>query len=297
VNTVPASKWLGSLLVAWLLLPPAALADAEPAQASAPAAATVTAPAPVAATAPAPITPCQRPAAGATSYLPAAPVDSPALIAPPPPAGSDAERADLQAVLAAQRAARAAHTTARAIADSEISCARVAAAAGEYRDAGLARGALDFLTEAAHQTTALSSAAKRYWQRPRPYLLSDQVERLADVAPGAVLPEVPAGAASEEYRHYRDNTGYPSGHATFGMACGVLLARMVPERRRELFERGIAYGDSRVIVGAHYPSDVAAGRSLAVAAVALMLANPCFAEDFAGARTALRQSLRLPATP
>jgi hypothetical protein len=87
-------------------------------------------------------TQCQRPATGVPSYLPATPVDSLALIAPPPAADGAAQRADLQAVLAAQRSARATHTTARAIADEEISCARIAAAAGEFHDSGLARGIL-----------------------------------------------------------------------------------------------------------------------------------------------------------
>ena len=227
------------------------------------------------------------------NYLADVPVDALALIGPPPAVDSAAQRADLQAVLAAQRSARASHSMARATADAEISCARVAAAAGEFHDKAAAADALGFLDHAALQTAKLTGPAKRYWHRARPYITSPLVERLGDVAPNAPLPENPGGSAA--YREQRDHSGYPSGHAAFGLTCGILLARMVPERRRELYERGLLFGDSRVAIGAHYPSDVAAGRMLAVAAAALLLANPCFEQDFTSARASLRQALGLSA--
>ena len=285
MNKVPVALWLG-IVVAWLCWPLCLLAADPAAAAAAPGAAAAAAP--VAAPAQ-----CQRAANGVISYLPDTPIDALALIGPPPAADSAAQRSDLQAVLAAQRSAHASRTTARAIADVEISCARVAAAAGEFHDQAAAADALGFLDRAALQSASLGGPAKRYWHRARPYITSSKVERLGDVAPNAPLPEKPGGSAA--YREQRDYSGYPSGHAAFGLTCGMLLARMVPERRRELYERGLGFGDSRVVIGAHFPSDVAAGRILAAAAAALMLANPCFEEDFSRARASLRQALGLPA--
>ena len=237
--------------------------------------------------------PCQRAGDDARNYLADAPIDALALIGPPPAADSAAQSEDLQAVLAAQRSARAHHTMARAIADAQISCARVASSAGEFHDQAAAAHALSFLDHAALQTAKLTGPAKRYWHRARPYITSPKVERLGDVAPNAPLPENPGGSAA--YREQRDHSSYPSGHAAFGLTCAILLARMVPERGRELYERGLLFGDSRVAIGAHYPSDVAAGRMLAVAVSALLLANPCFEEDFSSARSSLRQALGLSA--
>ena len=90
------------------------------------------------------------------------------------------------------------------------------------------------------------------------------VERLADVAPQAPLP----GGAAPDYFAQRDHTSYPSGHGTLGAACAILMAAMVPERATELFARGREYGESRLVVGAHYPRDIEAGRIAATVAVA-----------------------------
>lgn len=90
-------------------------------------------------------------------------------------------------------------------------------------------------------------------------------------------------------------SSYPSGHATFGTVCAILLADMVPERRREIFERNRDYEHSRMVVGAHYPSDLESGRIAGTVATTLMMQNAQFQRDFAAAQTHLRAVLHLPA--
>jgi len=71
----------------------------------------------------------------------------------------------------------------------------------------------------------------------------------------------------------RANASFPSGHTTFGFTSSLLMAMLVPERYQEVMTRGSEYGDSRVVLGVHYPLDVIAGRVLASYDVAQMLNN------------------------
>ena len=236
--------------------------------------------------------------AAVPAYFSPGQIDSVALIEPPPAPGSEAARADLQAVLDAQRAAHTAGATARAVGDTVIDCQRVAevlvatapGSGSAANSAPLASGdgaaAVAFATRAAKQVAGAATAPKRYWARPRPYLESSAVERLGDVAPDSPL------AINGGYE--RDHTSYPSGHTTFGTACAIVLAQMVPEQRAALFARSRLYGESRLIVGAHFPSDVDAGRRVGTAATGVMLQNAQFQADLRGARTQLRHALGLP---
>jgi membrane-associated phospholipid phosphatase len=74
----------------------------------------------------------------------------------------------------------------------------------------------------------------------------------------------------------QDLTGspaWPSGHTTYGYTESVLLAVMVPARYTQMITRGAEYGNSRIVLAAHYAMDVIAGRSLAYYDVAHLLAN------------------------
>lgn len=55
---------------------------------------------------------------------------------------------------------------------------------------------------------------------------------------------------------------FPSGHATTAAALFVALALLAPHLRTPLLIAGVWIGLARVIVGAHYPSDVIAGLAL-----------------------------------
>ena len=66
---------------------------------------------------------------------------------------------------------------------------------------------------------------------------------------------------------------FPSGHTTFGYTEALVLAILVPERYPQLIVRAAEYGNSRIVVGAHYAVDVIAGRTLASYDVAHLLAS------------------------
>jgi uncharacterized protein with beta-barrel porin domain len=69
------------------------------------------------------------------------------------------------------------------------------------------------------------------------------------------------------------NASFPSGHTTFGYTTSLLLAMLVPEDYTRMLTRASEYGNSRIILGAHYPLDIIAGRALASYDVAQMLNN------------------------
>ena len=100
---------------------------------------------------------------------------------------------------------------------------------------------------------AVKDTLKDRYQRPRPF-----------VADARIQPCLPL----------EQGYSFPSGHATWYRAASELLADLVPERRMRLLEVGRHGGNSRVLCGVHYPSDVQAGQRLGVAAAAQVIASP-----------------------
>jgi acid phosphatase (class A) len=247
-------------------------------------------------------------------------VDIVALLPPPPREDSAAQQADLAAVLEAQRAAHANGDIAHAVADVQSSCGRFSDALGyDLTSAGAAR-VLAFLDQTARQGSLISVPAKRYWRRTRPYAYSPEVEPLGDMPARAKTTlgsnVIGSGSGSggsggsgsggtggtggqltaEQLRAADDlaHSSYPSGHTTFGTLCAILLAEMVPEKRAALFARNLDYDHSRMVVGAHFPTDLEAGRLAGTVAGALMLEDAGVQRQLAEARSSLRAALGLP---
>lgn len=96
-------------------------------------------------------------------------------------------------------------------------------------------------------------SAKRHYQRERPYVYY-QTEN-----------ETCAPGDEESHRH---NGSYPSGHATMGWGMALILAEITPEAQAAILKRGYEIGQSRVICGFHWQSDIEAGRMVGAAVVA-----------------------------
>ena len=72
----------------------------------------------------------------------------------------------------------------------------------------------------------------------------------------------------------RGNGGYPSGHTAIYTGLSLILSEINPERQNEILKRGQEGGFSRMIVGAHWYSDVEAGKIIAGSAYARLNADP-----------------------
>jgi acid phosphatase (class A) len=92
----------------------------------------------------------------------------------------------------------------------------------------------------------------------------------------------PSCTPKEEARMKPDS--YPSGHASIGWAWALTLAEVAPEKADAVLARGYAFGQSRVVCGVHYRSDVEAGRVVGAASVARLHADPVFTAQVALAR-------------
>ena len=93
-----------------------------------------------------------------------------------------------------------------------------------------------------------------------------------------------------------DSFSYPSGHATQGWAYALILASLVPEKATPILARGRAYGESRIVCGVHWLSDVAAGRltgTAVFAALTIATQGESLARSRGGATAMLRLAIGL----
>ena len=115
-------------------------------------------------------------------------------------------------------------------------------------------------------TDAMRVAPKAYYHRQRPF------ERFQDKM------------LTDEEAELSGEGSYPSGHTMRGWTTALLLAEVNPAAANAIFARGWMYGESRVIVGAHWQSDVDASRVAASIAVCALHGSPEFREQMAKAQ-------------
>src|SRR6185312_10394706 len=93
------------------------------------------------------------------------------------------------------------------------------------------------------------------------------------------------------------SASYPSAHATYGAALGVVLAEMIPEKKDAIYRRIQDYGYSRIVSGAHFRSDVYAGNVAGAAIAAALLNDENFRNQLKEIKGELRKDVGLPPLP
>jgi acid phosphatase (class A) len=205
------------------------------------------------------------------------PIDARVFLAVPPAAGSPEAVTDLERVHAMQRVATA-ERRALAVADAELEPWKAfAAPLGRELDPARLPTASRLMSRVRSDVLA-AGVAKNKYARPRPFVTDSTLDMCL---PGDRL-------------RIEASYSYPSGHATYGWTVALLLAEMLPERAEAILLRGRDYGDSRVVCGVHYPSDVEAGRLVGAGLVAKLHADPAFAEMLAASRREVLNALAAP---
>lgn len=188
--------------------------------------------------------------------------DSLALVPPPPAANSARQAADLQQ----HQQTRALRNTPRwtlATQDVNLKFPEAAKTFSCALDMPISQEATPHLNMLLRRSLVdagfATYKAKDHYNRQRPFALLGETT-----------------CAPKEEAHLSKDGSYPSGHAALGWAWGLILAGLAPDRANAVLQRGHAFGDSRMVCGVHWQSDLEAGRVVGAAAVARLQADPVF---------------------
>lgn len=121
-----------------------------------------------------------------------------------------------------------------------------------------------------NEQSVAANIAKRYFLRNRPWAID------------------PSLVACDYRPNAPPQTSYPSGHATLSYSEGYVLAQLMPEKAQAILNRAQDYAYSRVVCGAHYPSDLEASHVLGTELAMMMLKEPGFAAQVEAAKAELR---------
>jgi acid phosphatase (class A) len=191
-------------------------------------------------------------------------LDPVAILPPPPAPGSAEEAVDLATTVAVHKACNP-DDLAAAKSQGHFDVFVFAPVIGAFFQRDALPATYAFFHRVTKTADEIQGAAKTAFRRTRPYVLN---------------PSLAEGQPENSY-------SYPSSHSCSGTVDALILADLFPEKRDDLLAFGRSIGWHRVQLGKHFPSDVYAGRVLALAIVRQLKTSPDFQHDFAAAKTEL----------
>jgi acid phosphatase (class A) len=204
-------------------------------------------------------------------YLATDPASIAALMPPPPADGSQAAKDDLE-MFHAFNDHPSTERWQTAVGDDLTVYDRFSEQLGLPLDRLHLPSLVRLLNRASADALAVTAEAKKRFPRPRPY----QVMQLKRVCGMPKAPSPQKGSIQ--------GASYPSGHAVVSWVAALVMSESAPASAQAIVGRAVSYGDSRVVCGLHFPSDVEAGHKLASAIVARLFENPDFVRDLKCAR-------------
>lgn len=124
---------------------------------------------------------------------------------------------------------------------------------------------ITLLERAGKDTQRFTNIAKKANKRLRPYKIDE-------------------GEICQPKEELGDSYDYPSGHTTGGWTWALVLSDVVPERTSQILARGRAYGESRIVCGAHNASAVDNGRLSATITITHMRHVAAYRADVKAAK-------------
>jgi acid phosphatase (class A) len=217
-----------------------------------------------------------------SGYLAAGEAPDATRILPPPPKLKSGREADDRAIFSATRSLQGQPRWDLATNDADLRPAQGLAdfgcALGVTLDEHNAPTVLTIIRRTALDAKAIVDPSKDHFARLRPYL----------VVPGDLAICTPKTADLAK------SASYPSGHTTQSWAWGLILAELAPDRATEILMRARSIGESRIVCGVHYLSDVQAGRDTGASLVARLHADPAFRADLDKARAEIQTARETP---
>ena len=191
----------------------------------------------------------------------------PQLLPAPPAEGSEAWKAQVEMVVAAQNS----------LSPAEISAIRneqkfrvelMTDTLGLLFDDGRLQKTYALLNRVERTSEVVVNAAKRYWNTRRPYLADSRVKLYVDST---------------------TSDAYPSGHTSEARVLAEVLGLLFPDGLPALRARAEDIARHRVEAGVHYPVDLDGGRLLAMLELGALTASRGFQDDLKSAREEIQR--------
>ena len=138
-----------------------------------------------------------------------------------------------------------------------------------YHAAGSNDKTAAFFKKVQSDAATVTDTGKDFFQRPRPFVTD---------------PSLKNGQLEKTF-------SYPSGHSTETMVLGLVLADLFPDKHDDILAHARQMGWHRIQIARHYPTDIYAGRVLAVAIVKELKKSDTFAADFAAAKAEIAAAI------
>lgn len=189
---------------------------------------------------------------------------APTLIAPPPADGSDAKRHEIEQIILRQKYRTPAQLNAAMKTHHPVTPELMTYVIGSDFNRNRLPFTFDFLEDVVSDCFDTVEEAKVHFNNKRPYLADNRVKAL-----------VPSP----------NTTGaYPSGHTACARVWAEVLGQLVPTKQAALRARADEMGEHRILLGVHYPHDVAGGKNMALLIVGALQQSEKYQTDLARAK-------------